>query len=44
VHRVYQGFGVEINFDEFLNAPTPARMAGLIEAAGAGGLKGSAAP
>lgn len=37
MHRVYQGFGVEINFDEFINSPTPVRMASLIEAAGAVG-------
>ena len=33
MHRVYQAYGVEINFDEFVESPTPARLAGLIEAA-----------
>jgi len=37
IHRVYQGFGVEINFEGFLDSPTPARMTHLIETAGAGG-------
>jgi acyl-coenzyme A synthetase/AMP-(fatty) acid ligase/acyl carrier protein len=33
MHHVYQGFGVEINFDDFADSPTPARMANLIQAA-----------
>jgi amino acid adenylation domain-containing protein len=33
MHHVYQAFGVEINFDEFADSPTPARMADLIQAA-----------
>ena len=33
VHRIYQAFGTEINFDDFVNSPTPARMTGLIRAA-----------
>jgi acyl-coenzyme A synthetase/AMP-(fatty) acid ligase/acyl carrier protein len=44
MHRVYQGFGVEIDLDRFLDSPTPARMAHLIETATARGLKGIAAP
>ena len=36
LHRVYQDFGVEIDFDRFVSAPTPAQMAALIEAATAG--------
>jgi aryl carrier-like protein len=33
MHRVYQTCGVEINFDAFVESPTPARLAGLIETA-----------
>jgi amino acid adenylation domain-containing protein len=40
MHHVYQGFGVEINFDEFVDSPTPARMANLIQVATANNPKG----
>ena len=33
MHRVYQAYCVEINFDAFVESPTPARLAGLIETA-----------
>lgn len=33
MHRVYQSFGVEIDLEDFLRSPTPAQVAGLIQAA-----------
>jgi amino acid adenylation domain-containing protein len=33
IHRTYQSYNVEINFDDFVHSPTPARLAGLIQGA-----------
>lgn len=35
IHRVYERYGVEIDFEAFFTSPTPARMANLIRAAAA---------
>lgn len=42
IHRIYQSYNIEINFDDFVNSPTPARLAGLMQGAVAhGGTRSS---